>query len=98
MNATSSGSSYPRITKRSGDPASYGEVCAEAADQFFICHGDPITPDELRDYQAAFEQLWTGVPTPSRESMLIGVEQVTADIHDIGIYRFLVPADTIAVG
>ncbi|MDQ3548078.1 MAG: MBL fold metallo-hydrolase [Chloroflexota bacterium] len=70
---------------------------AEAADQIFICHGDPITPDELRDYQAAFEQLWTGVTTPSRESMLIGVEHVTADIHDVGIYRFLVPADAIAV-
>jgi len=29
--------------------------------------------------------------------MLIGVEHVTADIHDVGIYRFLVPADAIAV-
>lgn len=66
------------------------------ADQIFVCHGDPITPDELRDYQAAFERLWTGISAPTRDSMLIGVEQVTADIHDIGVYRFLVPPDALA--
>lgn len=86
------------------DPHAYRPTLAKivelaaSADQIFVCHGDPISPDELRDYHAAFEQLWTGVTTPVRESMLIGVEHVTADIHDIGIYRFLVPADTIAVG
>jgi hypothetical protein len=29
--------------------------------------------------------------------MQIGVEDVTVDIHDIGVYRFLVPPGAIAV-
>jgi glyoxylase-like metal-dependent hydrolase (beta-lactamase superfamily II) len=70
---------------------------AEHADQIFICHGDPIGREELNDYHAAFEQIWKGVTTPARESMLVGVEQITADIHDIGTYRFLVPPGSIAV-
>jgi glyoxylase-like metal-dependent hydrolase (beta-lactamase superfamily II) len=85
------------------DPAAYRSSLtkivelAEHADQIFVCHGDPITPDELRDYHAAYEQVWKGVTTPSEESMLIGVENVTADIHDIGVYRFLVPSGAIVV-
>lgn len=70
---------------------------AEHADQIFICHGAPITPDELRDYHTAYEQVCTGVTTPLRESMLIGVEHVETDIHDIGVYRFLVPPGAIVV-